>query len=33
MQTIARANRVSEGKTNGLVIDYIGIVKTRRSTI
>lgn len=26
MQTIARANRVSEGKTNGLVIDYIGIV-------
>ena len=27
MQTIARANRVSEGKTNGLIIDYIGIVK------
>lgn len=26
MQTLARANRVSEGKTNGLVIDYIGIV-------
>ena len=27
MQTIARANRVSEGKSNGLIIDYIGIVK------
>ena len=27
MQTIARANRVAEGKTNGLIIDYIGIVK------
>lgn len=26
MQTIARANRVSEGKSNGLIIDYIGIV-------
>lgn len=25
MQTIARANRVSEGKENGLIIDYIGI--------
>jgi type I restriction enzyme R subunit len=23
MQTIARANRVAEGKTNGLVVDYI----------
>ena len=27
MQTIARANRVSAGKTNGLIIDYVGIVK------
>ncbi len=27
MQTIARANRVAEGKTNGLIIDYVGIVK------
>ena len=27
MQTIARANRVAEGKENGLVIDYVGIVK------
>ena len=27
MQTIARANRVAEGKSNGLIIDYIGIVK------
>lgn len=26
MQTIARANRVSVGKSNGLIIDYIGIV-------
>ena len=26
MQTIARANRVSEGKENGLIIDYVGIV-------
>ena len=30
MQTIARANRVAEGKTNGLIIDYIGIVKALR---
>ncbi len=28
MQTIARANRVAEGKENGLVIDYVGIVNT-----
>ena len=27
MQTIARANRVAEGKNNGLILDYIGIVK------
>ena len=30
MQTIARANRVSEGKSNGLIVDYIGIVKALR---
>lgn len=33
MQTIARANRVSEGKSNGLVIDYIGIVKALRQAL
>ncbi len=27
MQTIARANRVSEGKKNGLIVDYIGVFK------
>lgn len=27
MQTIARANRVAEGKSSGLIIDYIGIIK------
>lgn len=26
MQTIARANRVAEGKSNGLILDYIGII-------
>ena len=26
MQTIARANRVFEGKSNGLIIDYIGVI-------
>lgn len=31
MQTIARANRVNEGKSNGLIIDYIGIVKSNFS--
>lgn len=25
MQTIARANRVAEGKTNGIIVDYIGV--------
>lgn len=25
MQTIARANRVAEGKKNGLIVDYIGV--------
>ena len=33
MQTIARANRVAEGKTNGLIIDYIGIVKALRKAL
>ena len=33
MQTIARANRVSEGKSNGLVIDYVGIVKALRKAL
>lgn len=33
MQTIARANRVSEGKSNGLIIDYIGIVKALREAL
>ena len=33
MQTIARANRVCEGKTNGLVIDYIGVVKALRQAL
>jgi type I restriction enzyme R subunit len=33
MQTIARANRVSEGKANGLVVDYIGIVKALRQAL
>ena len=33
MQTIARANRVSEGKSNGLIIDYVGIVKPLRKAL
>lgn len=33
MQTIARANRVAEGKSNGLVVDYIGIVKALRQAL
>jgi type I restriction enzyme, R subunit len=27
MQAIARANRTAEGKTNGLIVDYCGIIK------
>jgi type I restriction enzyme R subunit len=27
MQTIARANRVAPGKTNGLIVDYIGVFR------
>jgi len=33
MQTIARANRVAEGKSNGLIIDCIGIVKALRKAL
>ena len=33
MQTIARANRVADGKDNGLIIDYIGIVKALRQAL
>ncbi len=33
MQTIARANRVCDGKPNGLVIDYVGIVKALRKAL
>lgn len=33
MQTIARANRVDDGKDNGLIIDYIGIVKALRQAL
>ena len=33
MQTIARANRINEGKSNGLIVDYIGIVKALRKAL
>lgn len=33
MQTIARANRVCNGKSNGLVVDYIGVVKALRQAL
>ena len=33
MQAIARANRVSEGKTNGLIVDYCGILKNLRKAL
>lgn len=33
MQAIARANRVNEGKSNGLIVDYIGIVKALRKAL
>lgn len=33
MQAIARANRVSEGKGNGLVVDYCGILKNLRKAL
>ena len=33
MQTIARANRVAAGKSNGLIVDYVGIVKALESAL
>ena len=33
MQTIARANRVNEGKNNGLIVDYCGILKNLRQAL
>jgi type I restriction enzyme R subunit len=33
MQAIARANRVYGGKTNGLIVDYIGIVRALREAL
>lgn len=33
MQAIARANRVSEGKNNGLIVDYCGILKYLRKAL
>lgn len=33
MQAIARANRVDEGKTNGMIVDYCGILKNLRKAL
>lgn len=33
MQAIARANRVHEGKTNGLIVDYCGILRNLRQAL
>ena len=33
MQAIARANRVSEGKNNGMIVDYCGILKHLRQAL
>lgn len=33
MQAIARANRVYEGKENGLIVDYCGILKSLRKAL
>ena len=33
MQAIARANRVHEGKNNGLIVDYCGILKNLRRAL
>ncbi len=33
MQAIARANRVNEGKNNGLIVDYCGILKNLRKAL
>jgi len=33
MQAIARANRVNDGKNNGLIVDYCGILKNLRRAL
>ena len=33
MQAVARANRVNEGKNNGLIVDYCGILKNLRKAL
>ena len=33
MQTIARANRVYPGKTNGLIVDYIGVFRNLQKAL
>ena len=33
MQAIARANRVNEGKNNGMIVDYCGILKNLRRAL
>ena len=33
MQAIARADRVNEGKNNGLIVDYCGILKSLRQAL
>ena len=33
MQTIARANRVYAGKTNGLIVDYIGVFRSLQKAL
>ncbi|MGE4297906.1 MAG: type I restriction endonuclease subunit R [Desulfovibrionaceae bacterium] len=33
MQAIARANRVNEGKNNGLIVDYCGVLKSLRKAL
>jgi type I restriction enzyme R subunit len=33
MQTIARTNRVFAGKTNGLIVDYIGIFQNLKDAL
>lgn len=33
MQAIARANRVNEGKNNGLIVDYCGVLKYLRKAL
>ena len=33
MQTIARANRVAEGKANGLIVDYVGVLRALKKAL